>query len=87
MSIIKLAALSSDDLYARSYSSAFRKAKDKQDNFHINVKAQKISNRYNRMANHIKNKNIKKGLIGAALLGLTLAGAGMVAYSKNKDKK
>jgi uncharacterized membrane protein len=86
MSLIKLASrLSEDDLYAKAYHSAFKKVKDKTDNFHINMKAQKISNRYNRMADYIKNRNIKRGLIGSAI-GLGLVGAG-VAYSKNKDKK
>jgi len=86
MSLIKLARLSSEDLYARATSSALKKhPKEIEPDWKaINKQAVKIKNRYNKFADYIRNRNIKRGLIGVGLVG-GLIGSGYL-YKKHKKE-
>ena len=86
MSVIKLARLSPEKLYERATLSALKNnPAGSESNWKVvNEKASKIKNRYNKYADYIKNKNIKRGLIGAGIVG-GLIGGGYL-YKKRKDK-
>ena len=91
MSLIKIAKLKDDAVYARAFAKAFKKVEDKEDYLNLlaaNQYAKKVSDRYNKYAKFKKNKNLK--MIGAIGLGTAAKAGGIIAYKKyhkkNKEK-
>jgi hypothetical protein len=85
MGLIKLAKLSDDDLYEKIILNHFKRHPDEADPDweKINAKALKVKDRYKKFAKYKTNKNIKRGLVGAAAIGLI----SRYAYKEHKDKK
>ena len=81
MSLIKLSRLSSEDLYTRATASVLKNHSKDPDWNIVNAKAKKIKDRYNKFADHIRNKNIKRGLVVGGLIGLSA-----YIHKKHKDK-
>lgn len=86
MSLIKLARIDEDTVYARATANAAKKyPKDSVDWKKVNKKAKDVSNRYDKLVEYVKNRNIKRGLIAAAIVS-GLGAAGYAGYRKAKKE-
>lgn len=84
MGLIKLARMDEDTVYAKASANAAKKYGDNVDWKEVNKRAKNVSNRYDKLVKYVKNKNLKKGIIAAAILG---AGAlGYAGYRKAKKE-
>lgn len=82
MSLIKLARINEDDVYARASAKAAKKYGDNVNWKEVNKRAKNVTNRYEKLVEYVKNKNLKKGVIAAAIIG-----AGTLGYAGYKKSK
>lgn len=88
MSLIKLARMNEDTIYAKSWAKEAEKyanPNDPKNLIPINNKAKKVTDRYANYAKYLKNKNIKRGIIAAAIAS-AVGGIGYAAYRKSKKE-